>query len=263
LRSHRAGSDQAAKRLSDRSLSCRRQPRRLPPYRTRLSDRSLSRFAAWSLPAPWLREGVTSVLIDNGIGNVNESGSVAVTPRESTTFTAIASGPGGEARGSVRVTVTEADSPGLASSDIAALMEALSSGKIKPVFFAYDKADLSEQAKEILAENARWFRRLPGAGVLVEGHCDERGTEEYNLALGDRRAQSAYQYLLELGVNPRQLETVSLGEERPFESGQGESTYSQNRRAHFSARQPYFIGGGSDGLPVADGGRFRQMIQSC
>jgi len=185
----------------------------------------------------WRTTGATSVVIDNGVGNVNESGSVAVTPRESMTFTAVASGPGGDTSASVRVTVTEAP-PGIGSSDIAGLLEALNSGKIRPVFYAYDKADLSEESKTVLLENAKWFRQFPKARILVEGHCDERGTEEYNLALGDRRAQAAYQYLRELDVNPAQMETISFGEERPFETGHTEAAFSLNRRAHFSARQP-------------------------
>ncbi len=186
----------------------------------------------------WKTQNATSVVIDGGVGNVSETGSVVITPRESSTFTATAKGPGGEAQASTRVTVvTPKEVIGVTSTDIDNLAKAIEDGRIKDVFFAYDKSDLSPESRATLEQNARWLRQYPGGTMIIEGHCDERGTEEYNLALGDRRAQATKEYLAQLGVTPEQLETISLGEERPFAIGQDEAAYAQNRRAHFVVKR--------------------------
>ncbi|HRR55382.1 MAG TPA: peptidoglycan-associated lipoprotein Pal, partial [Acidobacteriota bacterium] len=117
--------------------------------------------------------------------------------------------------------------------DVQALRKAIDEGLIRPVFFAYDSSELTDEAKAILEENSRWFRRYPNARIIIEGHCDERGTEEYNLALGDRRARAARDYLVQLGISPDRIETISYGEERPFALGHDESAWRLNRRAHF------------------------------
>ena len=106
-------------------------------------------------------------------------------------------------------------------------------GHIRDAFFNYDEATLDASAQEALASSARWLRAEGAAyNLLIEGHCDERGTEQYNLALGDRRANTAKNYLVTLGVDARRIRTVSYGEERPFETGSSESAWAQNRRAH-------------------------------
>ena len=110
-------------------------------------------------------------------------------------------------------------------------------GGVRPVFFDYDRALLSPASEQILEENARWIKRFPTATVIVEGHCDERGSEEYNLALGDRRAQATRDYLLDAGVSATQLEALSFGEERPFERCHDETCWSKNRRAHFVVKR--------------------------
>jgi len=186
----------------------------------------------------WKTQNATSVVIDGGVGNVSESGSVVITPRDSSTFTAIAKGPGGEAQASTRVTVVSPkEVGGVTSTDIDNLMKAIEDGRVKDVFFAYDKSELSSESRTQLEQNAKWLRQYPGATVVIEGHCDERGTEEYNLALGDRRAQATKEYLVQLGVTAEQMESISLGEERPFAPGQDEAAYSQNRRAHFTVKR--------------------------
>jgi len=186
----------------------------------------------------WKTQNATSVVIDAGVGNVSENGSVVITPRESSTFTATAKGPGGEARASTRVTVvTPKEVLGVTSTDIDNLMQAIQDGRVKDVFFDYDKSELSPESRATLEQNARWLRQYPGAPIVIEGHCDERGTEEYNLALGDRRGQATKEYLVQLGVTAEQIETISLGEERPFAPGQDEAAYSQNRRAHFTVKR--------------------------
>ncbi|MFO7303457.1 MAG: peptidoglycan-associated lipoprotein Pal [Acidobacteriota bacterium] len=104
---------------------------------------------------------------------------------------------------------------------------------LKPVFFGYDSDELDEEAQRVLAANAEVLRRYPTWVVTIEGHCDERGTPEYNLALGDRRAMAARTYLISLGISPQRLRTVSYGKEFPFDPGHNEAAWAKNRRAHF------------------------------
>jgi len=103
------------------------------------------------------------------------------------------------------------------------------------VFYDYDKSDLRMDAIEQLKTNANWMQSNTANTVIIEGHCDERGTNEYNLALGERRANSARDYIVNLGVAPARMKTVSYGEERPFATGSTEEAWAQNRRAHFVA----------------------------
>lgn len=107
-------------------------------------------------------------------------------------------------------------------------------GYVRDAFFAYAESTLDDSAQQALTASATWLRSAQGAGykLLVEGHCDDRGTEQYNLALGDRRANIARDYLVTLGVDASRIRTVSYGEERPFEEGHDEASWAQNRRAH-------------------------------
>ena len=98
-------------------------------------------------------------------------------------------------------------------------------------FFAFDASTLDDDAQEALRQSAMWLRQNPEFRIRIEGHCDERGTEQYNLALGDRRADTAASYLVTLGVDRSRISTVSYGEERPFEEGANEEAWAQNRRA--------------------------------
>jgi peptidoglycan-associated lipoprotein len=104
---------------------------------------------------------------------------------------------------------------------------------LKPVFFELDSDELSPVAQKMLDENAALLKRYPTWSVTIEGHCDERGTPEYNLALGERRAVTARAYLVSLGVAADRLRTVSYGREFPFDPGHTEAAFSLNRRAHF------------------------------
>jgi len=101
------------------------------------------------------------------------------------------------------------------------------------IYYDFDKSTLRPAAQDDLMKKAAWLRANPNAAVTIEGHCDERGTNEYNLALGDRRADSAKSYLVDLGIAASRLTTVSYGEERPVCSQQNEECWSKNRRAHF------------------------------
>ncbi len=106
-------------------------------------------------------------------------------------------------------------------------------GYLKDAFFDYDKADLRDDARAALSADAEWLKKYSSAQILIEGHCDERGTSEYNLALGDRRANTAREYLASLGIDSGRIKTVSYGKERPFCTESNESCWQQNRRAHF------------------------------
>jgi peptidoglycan-associated lipoprotein len=99
------------------------------------------------------------------------------------------------------------------------------------VFFAFDRADITPEAQEILARQADWLRRYPNVAVTIEGHCDERGTREYNLALGERRAQAVKNVLVASGIPASRISTISYGKERPAVVGSSEDAYAQNRRA--------------------------------
>jgi peptidoglycan-associated lipoprotein len=104
---------------------------------------------------------------------------------------------------------------------------------LKPVYFELDSSDLTAANQKALDENAGLLKRYPSWTVTIEGHCDERGTAEYNLALGERRATAARAYLISLGIAADRLRTVSYGKEFPFDPGHDEAAFSKNRRAHF------------------------------
>ena len=101
------------------------------------------------------------------------------------------------------------------------------------IYFDFDKSTLTPAAQDNLLRKAEWLRENPDATVTIEGHCDERGTNEYNLALGDRRAESAKAFLGDLGIDPARLTTISYGEERPVDPRHNEEAWAKNRRAHF------------------------------
>jgi len=107
---------------------------------------------------------------------------------------------------------------------------------LQNVYFEFDRYDLTPEALQTLADNARVLKAHPEARVVVEGHCDERGTVEYNLALGDKRAKAARDYMISLGVTPAQILTISYGKERPLDSSETENAWARNRRAEFAKR---------------------------
>ena len=104
---------------------------------------------------------------------------------------------------------------------------------LKDAFFDFDKSSIRPDAKLNLDENAKWLKANPKAALTIEGHCDERGTREYNLGLGQRRAKAAKDYLVSAGIDAKRIKIISYGKERPFASGHDESAWKLNRRAHF------------------------------
>ncbi len=111
--------------------------------------------------------------------------------------------------------------------------EARSAFVNEDIYFNFDDASLSADARMVLKDKIDWLRNNPNATVLIEGHCDERGTSEYNIALGQRRAESVKMYLVNAGISPSRLSTISYGEERPVDFASNESAWAKNRRAHF------------------------------
>jgi|Deesub1362B_J571_1020462.scaffolds.fasta_scaffold00907_12 peptidoglycan-associated lipoprotein len=104
---------------------------------------------------------------------------------------------------------------------------------LQMIHFDFDKYDIREDAKPILEKNAEWLRRYPTVKILIEGHCDERGTEEYNLALGEKRAKATRDYLVILGISPDRIKIISYGKSRPLDPGHNEIAWAKNRRAQF------------------------------
>jgi peptidoglycan-associated lipoprotein len=185
---------------------------------------------------------VTSVSIDNAIGTVQNSGNRRVFPTDSTTYTLTATGPGGSVTGSATVSVTNPPPPPPPPAvKQTVTMEQRLSTDVQDVYFDYDKSDVRGDARDVLTRNAAALKSIladfPSAIIVVEGHCDERGSAEYNLGLGDRRATSAKEFLAQLGVPADKLRTISYGKERPQCTESSESCLQRNRRAHFSAGQ--------------------------
>ena len=115
------------------------------------------------------------------------------------------------------------------------IADATEGGPLSDVHFAFDSYAIEPAAKEILKSNAEWLTENDTANVTIEGHCDERGTAEYNMALGEKRANSIYEALIMYGIAPNRLTTISYGEEVPLDNAQTEAAYAKNRRVHFSA----------------------------
>ncbi len=129
---------------------------------------------------------------------------------------------------------------GSAGGDSAAAAPSMSAGdssapapELETVYFGFDSFSLSNEGRAALQKDAQWLTENPTASIQVEGHCDERGTTEYNLALGERRANAAKEYLQKLGVDAARISVISYGEERPLESGHDEAAWAKNRRASF------------------------------
>jgi peptidoglycan-associated lipoprotein len=131
--------------------------------------------------------------------------------------------------------VTVPPEPAVESSDLSArsLDEINKQSPLQPVFYEFDSAEMSADAQAALTSNAEVLKKNATWVVSIEGHCDERGTAEYNLALGERRALAARTYLVSLGIAPDRLRTVSYGKEFPFDPGHSETSWAKNRRAHF------------------------------
>ena len=183
----------------------------------------------------WSSTNATNLSITPGVGTVNAEGSTKVSPSESTDYTITAVGPGGSANATAHITVT-APPPPPPEQPKENPIDIFNRDK-QDAFFDFNKSDIRPDARTALQKTADLLRNYPQIRVTIEGHCDERGSTEYNLALGDRRASSAKQYLVSLGISADRMTTVSFGKEKPFCSEHNETCWQQNRRAHFVAAQ--------------------------
>jgi peptidoglycan-associated lipoprotein len=188
----------------------------------------------------WATENATDVSIDPGIGAVSASGTRQVYPSDTTTYTLTARGPGGTATSSATVTVTVPPPPPPPPPPPQKSLQERLANEVQDALFDYDKSDIREDARAILTRNADALKSIlqqfPDAVIMVEGHCDERGSAEYNLGLGDRRATAAKDFLVQLGVSADRLKNISYGKERPQCTESNEACWQRNRRAHFSAQ---------------------------
>jgi peptidoglycan-associated lipoprotein len=186
---------------------------------------------------------VTSVAINQGIGTVQSTGNSRVSPANSTTYTLTANGPGGTQTASATVSVVTPPPPPPPAPPSAPTqtMEQRINSELQDAYFDYDKSDIRGDARDALTRDASALKAIlsdfPNAVIMVEGHCDERGSAEYNLGLGDRRASSAKEFLQSLGVPADRLRTISYGKERPACTEADEACYQKNRRAHFAPGQ--------------------------
>jgi peptidoglycan-associated lipoprotein len=178
----------------------------------------------------WQTTNATDVAID-GLGKVDASGQRSVTPAQSTTYRLSAKGPGGTQEATARVTVTPPPQP--VQQAPSATDEEMFAQNVKDIYFDYDKYDLRSDQTATVQANAQWLAQHPNIKFTVEGHCDERGSTEYNIALGDNRAQAVKSALTQAGIAADRVRTISFGKEKPFCTESTEACWQQNRRAHF------------------------------
>jgi len=183
----------------------------------------------------WSSTNATDLDIQPGVGKVAPQGTTPVNPQTSTTYTITATGAGGSATATARVDVN-APAPAPAATP-APNMSELFSQNVQDAFFELDKSDLREDARTALTKDAEFLRSYPQVRISIEGHCDERGSTEYNLGLGQRRAEAVKNFLISLGISADRMETTSWGKERPFCTEHEETCWQQNRRGHFVLAQ--------------------------
>jgi peptidoglycan-associated lipoprotein len=186
----------------------------------------------------WEARNATTVRIEPGLGDVMATGNRAVNPQSSVTYQATAMGPGGTATDTARITVNVPPPPPTppppAPKPPDVSIDELFRQNVKDIHFDFDKADIKSDQVGVLQGNANWLKNNPNVRFTIEGNCDERGSEEYNLGLGDRRANATKEFLISQGVAANRIMTVSYGEERPICRESTEDCYAQNRRAHFT-----------------------------
>jgi peptidoglycan-associated lipoprotein len=186
--------------------------------------------AGQSATLSWQTSNATDVSID-GIGAVQPSGSQQVNPTDSTTYHLTAKGSGGTQDATTRLTV--APPAATTAPPPSATEEDLFGQTVKDVYFDYDKSDIRPEQQTAIQSDAQFLNQHSNINFTVEGHCDSRGSTEYNLALGDQRASSVKSALVSAGVSANRVKTISYGKEKPFCMEENESCWQQNRRGHF------------------------------
>jgi peptidoglycan-associated lipoprotein len=182
----------------------------------------------------WTSTNATDLDIQPGVGSVAPQGTRGVNPTQSTTYTITATGAGGSATATAQVNVNAA--PAAQPAGQQGLSD-LFGQNVKDAYFDTDKSDLSSEARGVLTKDAEFFRSYPQVRVSIEGDCDERGSTEYNLGLGQRRAEAAKNFMISLGITADRMETTSWGKERPVCTEHTEQCWQMNRRAHFVLSQ--------------------------
>ena len=180
----------------------------------------------------WQSTNATEVSIDQGVGTVQASGSKQVSPTDSTTYTLTAKGDGGTQTATARVTVN-APPPPPPPAQPSLSDEQLFAQNVKDVYFDYDKSDIRAAEQAAIQADVTFLQQHSNISLTVEGHCDERGSTEYNLALGDNRASAVKNALVAGGISADRIKTVSYGKEKPFCTEHSEQCWQQNRRGHF------------------------------
>jgi peptidoglycan-associated lipoprotein len=201
------------------------------------SPASIAQGASTTLE--WTARNSNAVRIEPGIGDVPTSGTRSVSPTASVTYTATASGPGGTSTDTVRVTVNAAAPPAAAPAPLdqpELTIEELFNSSMRSIYFDYDQAEIRPDQVGPLQGNLRFLMQNQGIAFTISGHADERGSQEYNIGLGDRRANAVRQYLIDNGIGAGRINTVSFGEDRPVCTDTTEACYQRNRRAEFALR---------------------------
>jgi peptidoglycan-associated lipoprotein len=183
----------------------------------------------------WETSNATDVSIDS-IGAVPPSGSRSVSPSDSTNYHLVAKGAGGTQDATIRLTVT-APPPPPSPPPAGPTDEELFAQNIKDIYFDYDKSDIRADQNASLQADMLFLNQHPNINFTIEGHCDERGSIEYNMALGDRRATSVKDALALAAISPGRINLISYGKERPFCTESNEACWQQNRRGHFVYRK--------------------------
>ena len=178
----------------------------------------------------WTSTDANNVSIAPEVGAVTAQGTTTVTPAKSTTYTVTASGPGGNADATASIAV---NTPAPVTEAKTSSIDELFLQEVADAYFDYDSAELRPDARQAIQKDAAFFKQYPTMRVTIEGHCDERGSTEYNLALGQRRANAVMQYLVSLGIPESRLNATSWGKEKPFCMEATEACYAKNRRGHF------------------------------
>ncbi len=179
----------------------------------------------------WSSQNGTDFTLEPNLGKQLAEGSLNVTPSDSTTYVLTVSGPAGTESCTARVTMTGPPAPPKPTVAESNIEEGFDT-QIKDAFFDLDRADLRADAQQALTSDASFLKAHPDIKITIEGHCDERGSEEYNLGLGDRRATAGKGFLTNLGVDASRMSTISFGKTRPFCADHTEECYQQNRRDH-------------------------------
>jgi len=177
----------------------------------------------------WETQNATDVTLDGN--KVDANGSQSVSPTDSTTYHLLAKGAGGSQESTARVTVTPPPAP-VTKAPSPNEMDLFNSN-IKDIYFDYDSYDIKPDQQTALQGDAAFLKQNPGITFTIEGHCDERGSTEYNLALGDNRANAVKNALVQAGVDASRIKTISYGKEKPFCTESNESCWQQTRRGHF------------------------------